>query len=59
MSALLAALLDVVQIAHETQLPHEEMKSGSSTSVIVVIAVVVASLALAGGLIWVKKRSDA
>ena len=60
MTALLASLLDVLQIAHETQLPHQEPMKGSSggASAIVIIAGVAVTLALVGGLVWVKKRVD-
>ena len=60
MTALLASLLDVLQIAHETQLPHQEpMKgSGGGASTIVIIAGVAVTLALVVGLVWVKRRVD-
>ena len=60
MIALLASLLDVLQIAHETQLPHQEpMKgSGGGASTIAIIAGVAVTLALVGGLVWVKRRVD-
>ena len=58
--SLLASLLDVVQIAHEIGIPHEEtMKSGrGGTSVIVIVAGVLVSLAAVAGLIWLKRRVD-
>ena len=62
MTALLASVLDVLQLAHETQLPHQEPVSsggsGGGASTIVIIAGIVATLALVGGLVWVKKRVD-
>ena len=60
MTALLAGIADVIQLAHETQLPHEEpMKgSGGGASTIVIIAGVAVTLALVGALVWLKKRVD-
>ena len=60
MSALLAGLADVLLIAHETQVPHQEPSSGSGggASTIVIIAGIVVTLALVGGLVWLKKRVD-
>lgn len=57
---LLAALIDVVQLAHETQFPHEEpiRGGGGGTSVIVIVAGVLVSLLAVGGLIWLKRRVD-
>jgi hypothetical protein len=57
---LLASLLDVVQIAHDLGIPHEEsMKTdGGGTSVIVIVAGVLVSLAAVAGLIWLKRRVD-
>jgi len=58
--SLLASLLDVVQMAHEIGIPHEEtMKDGGGgTSVIVIVAGVLVSLAAVAGLIWLKRRVD-
>jgi hypothetical protein len=58
--SLLASFLDVVQIAHDIGIPHEEtMKSsGGGTSVIVIVAGVLVSLAAVAGLIWLKRRVD-
>ena len=61
MTALLAGIADVIQLAHETQLPHEEpMSSGSGggASTIVIIVGVALTLALVGALVWLKKRVD-
>jgi LPXTG-motif cell wall-anchored protein len=58
---LATALLDVLQIAHETDFFHEEpMKpdSGGGASTIIILAGVLATLAAVGGLIWLKKRVD-
>jgi hypothetical protein len=58
--SLLASLIDVVQIAHDIGIPHEErMKSdGGGTSVIVIVAGILVSLAAVAGLIWLKRRVD-
>ena len=58
--SLLASLLDVVQIAHDIGIPHEEsMKGdGGGTSVIVIVAGILVSLAAVAGLIWLKRRVD-
>jgi hypothetical protein len=57
--SLLASLLDVVQIAHDTQFPHQEpMRAGGGTSVIVIVAGILVSLAAVAGLIWLKRRVD-
>jgi hypothetical protein len=57
---VLASLLDVVQIAHDTGTPHADpMKSdGGGMSVIVILAGVLVSLAAVAGLIWLKRRVD-
>jgi hypothetical protein len=57
--SLLASLLDVVQIAHDIGIPHDESKgNGGGTSVIVIVAGVLVSLAAVAGLIWLKRRVD-
>jgi hypothetical protein len=58
--SVLASLLDVVQIAHDIGVPHQEtMKSnGGGTSVIVIVAGVLVSLVAVAGLIWWKRRVD-
>ena len=61
MTEVLSALGDILQIAHDTQLPHEEPVSsggGGGASTIVIVAGVVVTLALVGGLVWLKKRVD-
>lgn len=57
---LLAPLADLLQIAHDTQMPHEEPAKGSGggASTVVILAGVVVTLALVGGLVWLKKRVD-
>ena len=60
MIGVLSAVLDVVQIAHDTAFPHQEpMKSdGGGASVIVIVAGIVVSLLAVAGLIWLKRRVD-
>ncbi len=57
---VLASLLDVVQIAHDTGIPHDDpMKgAGGGTSVIVIVAGILVSLVAVAGLIWLKRRVD-
>ena len=58
---LLASVIDVVQLAHDTQLPHQEpVKSGGGggASAIVIGAGVLVSLLAVAGLIWLKRRVD-
>jgi hypothetical protein len=56
---LLSSALDLVQLAHDTQFPHQEpMKSSGGTSVIVIVAGVLVSLVAVAGLIWLKRRVD-
>ena len=47
----------LVQVAHETNMPHQEPKEGSSdpAALFIVIGVVV-TLAVLGALIWLKER---
>ena len=58
----LAALLDVLQIAHDIGIPHQEpVKSagdGGGASVIVIVAGILVSLLAVAGLIWLKGRVD-
>jgi hypothetical protein len=58
---VLAALIDVVQIAHDTEFFHQEpaRSSGGGASVIVIVAGILVSLAAVAGLIWLKRRMDA
>lgn len=54
---VLAPLADLLQIAHDTQMPHEErVKEGGGASTVVILAGIVVTLALVGGLVWLKKR---
>ena len=58
---VLSAALDVLQIAHDTQLPHEEPVKGGDgggASVIVIVAGILVSLLAVAGLIWLKGRVD-
>jgi hypothetical protein len=61
--SLLAALIDVVQIAHDTGFPHQDpirsSGGGGGASVIVVVIGIVVSLVAVAGLIWLKRRMDA
>ena len=59
--SLIAALVEVLQIAHETDFFHEEpvrSGSGGDASVIVIVAGIVVSLIAVAGLIWLKRRVD-
>jgi hypothetical protein len=59
--SVLASLIDVVQIAHDIGIPHQEpVKSGSGggASVIVIVAGILVSLLAVAGLIWLKGRVD-
>jgi len=58
---LLAPLADLVQIAHETQFPHQEpvkADGGGGASPIVILAGIIVTLAAVAGLVWLKKRVD-
>jgi hypothetical protein len=57
---LLAPLGDLLQIAHETQFPHQEpvKGDGGGASPVVILAGIVVTLAVVAGLVWVKKRTD-
>ena len=58
---LASALIDVLQIAHETDFFHEEpvkTDSGGGASTIIVLAGVLATLGAVGALVWLKKRVD-
>jgi len=58
---LLASMADVVQIAHDISIPHQEpmRESGGGASPVVILAGIVATLAAVAGLVWLKKRADA
>jgi hypothetical protein len=58
---VLSALGDVLQLAHDTQIPHQEPAKGASggASTVIILVGVVVTLALVGGLVWLKKRTDA
>ena len=61
MSALAGMLLDVLQVAHETDFFHEEpvkTGSGGGASTVVILMGVVVTLAVVGALVWLKKRVD-
>jgi hypothetical protein len=57
---VLSAVLDVVQIAHDTQFPHQEpvKGGGGGAPVIVILAGVAVSGLAVAGLIWLKRRVD-
>ena len=58
----MSVVLDLVQIAHDLDFPHQEpMKTGGSgggASTVVILVGVVVTLAVVVGLIWLKKRVD-
>jgi hypothetical protein len=59
--SLLGFLIDVIQIAHDLGVPHQEpMKSGGGggASVIVIVAGILVSLLAVAGLMWLKRRVD-
>ena len=58
--SVLTVLIDVVQIAHDTQFPHQEpmQSDGGGASAIVIIAGILVSLLAVAGLIWLKRRVD-
>jgi LPXTG-motif cell wall-anchored protein len=60
---LLTSALDVVQIAHDLGVPHQEpapvRSGGGGASPIVILAGIVVSLLAVAGLIWLKRRTDA
>jgi hypothetical protein len=59
---VVASLIDVVQLAHDLGVPHQEpVKSasgGGGASAIVIVAGVLVSLVVVAGLVWLKKRAD-
>ena len=59
---LLSSAVDVLQIAHDFGLPHQEPvpvkgNGGGASAIIVVVGILVSLLAV-GGLIWLKRRVD-
>ena len=60
MIELLAPLADLIQIAHETQFPHQEpvKADGGGANPIVILAGIIVTLAAVAGLVWLKKRVD-
>ncbi len=59
MRALLDAVMAIeLPLAHDIALPHEEpQRSGGGASTVVIAAVIVATLAVAGALIWLRERT--
>ena len=60
---VLSSVADVLQIAHDIGVPHQEpvgppKGNGGGASAIVVVAGVLVSLLAVGGLIWLKRRVD-
>ena len=57
---LVSSLAEVLQIAHEIGLPHEEpaREGGGGASAIVIVAGVLVSVLAVAGLIWLKRRVD-
>ena len=63
MTALLSQVADVLQIAHDIGVPHQEpvpvrSGGGGGASGIVIIAGILVSLVAVAGLIWLKRRVD-
>jgi len=60
---VLSSVADVLQIAHDIGVPHQEPVpvkegNGGGASAIVVVAGILVSLVAVGGLIWLKRRVD-
>jgi hypothetical protein len=56
---LTAIPLDALQLAHDTNVPHQETRSGGGgggVNVILIVVGAVVTLALVGSLIWLKGR---
>ena len=56
---LTALALDVLQLAHDTSVPHQEPRSspdGGGVNFLLVALGAVVTLALVGSLLWVKQR---
>ena len=63
MIEVLSSVADVLQIAHDIGVPHQEPVpvnegNGGGASAIVVVAGILVSLVAVGGLIWLKRRVD-
>ena len=59
LDVLTALPLEVLQLAHDTNVPHQETRSGGGgggVSVVLVVVGVVVTLALVGSLVWLKER---
>ena len=58
----MSVLLDVLQIAHDTQFPHQEPVrtggGGGGASTVVILVGVLVTLAVVGALVWLTKRVD-
>ena len=57
----MSVLLDVLQIAHETDVFHQEpvkTSSGGGASTIVILAGIAVTLTVVAALVWLKKRVD-
>ena len=60
MSDLAAALVDVLQIAHDLDYPHEEpvqRGGGGGAGTLVILLGVGLTLAAVGALVWLKNRA--
>lgn len=57
---VVSSALDLLQVAHDTQFPHQEpvRGNGGGASVVVIIAGILVSLLAVAGLIWLKGRVD-
>jgi hypothetical protein len=59
---LVSQVADVLQIAHDIGVPHQEStpvdQSGGGASAIVIAAGLLVSLVAVAGLIWLKRRTD-
>jgi hypothetical protein len=59
---VVSSVADVLQIAHDIGIPHQEPPpvkgNGGGASAIVIVAGILVSLVAVGGLIWLKRRVD-
>jgi hypothetical protein len=55
---LLTALpLDALQLAHETNVPHDEPRSsGGGVNIVLIVVGAVVTVGLVGSLVWLKER---